>query len=159
MWDLMITLNLDEWKRSLLDWGRRFEIFDEIAQGIVYIHQYSRRNNGHCPNSPTSNLIRHVWELWTNSKAVEIIDSSLGGSYPVAKALRCIQSGLPCVQESVIDGPKMSTVVSMLGNDASLPSPKQPALIIKKTNKGNETGSTEGTSSVKEVTLSLPQAC
>ncbi|XVE65724.1 hypothetical protein DITRI_Ditri08aG0022500 [Diplodiscus trichospermus] len=32
----------DEQKRSLLDWGKRFEIFYGIARGIVYLHQDSR---------------------------------------------------------------------------------------------------------------------
>ena len=89
---------------------------------------------------------------------MEIIDSSLGGSYPAAEVLRCIQIGLLCVQESATDRPQMSDVVAMLGHDASLPSPKQPAFIINKTNKGDETGSSGGTGSVNEVTLTMPQA-
>ncbi|XVE87889.1 hypothetical protein DITRI_Ditri19aG0024800 [Diplodiscus trichospermus] len=32
----------DGWKRSLLDWGIRFEILCGIARGIVYLHQDSR---------------------------------------------------------------------------------------------------------------------
>ena len=36
------TLNLDKQKRSLLDWGRRFEIFYGVARGILYLHQDSR---------------------------------------------------------------------------------------------------------------------
>ncbi|KAB2029615.1 hypothetical protein ES319_D05G175700v1 [Gossypium barbadense] len=131
-------------------YGRVLVLLLEILTG--------RRNNGHYPDSPTSNLIGHVWELWKNDKAMEIVDSSLGGDLPSAEVLRCLQIGLLCVQESATDRPKMSAVVAMLGNDASLPSPKQPAFFINRSGQGDERGSSQGTGSINIVTLTMPHA-
>jgi serine/threonine protein kinase len=36
------VLNADESKRELLDWKKRFEIIEGIAQGLLYLHKYSR---------------------------------------------------------------------------------------------------------------------
>ncbi|XVE89091.1 hypothetical protein DITRI_Ditri19aG0122500 [Diplodiscus trichospermus] len=66
---------------------------------------------------------------------------------------------LPCVQKSATDKPKISAIVSMLNNDASLSSPKQPAFIIKKTNNGKETYRSEGTSSINEREKIFSQNC
>ncbi|KAG2689663.1 hypothetical protein I3760_09G148900 [Carya illinoinensis] len=39
---LILSLHSDETKRSLLDWGKCFEIICGIARGILYLHQDSR---------------------------------------------------------------------------------------------------------------------
>uniref|UniRef100_A0A3N7G0Y4 Protein kinase domain-containing protein n=1 Tax=Populus trichocarpa TaxID=3694 RepID=A0A3N7G0Y4_POPTR len=36
------TFIFDESKRELLDWKKRFEIIEGIAQGLLYLHKYSR---------------------------------------------------------------------------------------------------------------------
>jgi serine/threonine protein kinase len=36
------VLNADESKRELLEWKKRFEIIEGIAQGLLYLHKYSR---------------------------------------------------------------------------------------------------------------------
>lgn len=42
--------------------------------------------------------------------------------------LQCIHIGLLCVEDSAIDRPTMSDVISMLTNESlALPSPKKPA--------------------------------
>lgn len=34
--------NTDQSRRELLDWKKRFKIIEEIAQGLLYLHKYSR---------------------------------------------------------------------------------------------------------------------
>jgi serine/threonine protein kinase len=36
------SLHSDKTKRSLLDWGKRFEIICGVARGLLYLHQDSR---------------------------------------------------------------------------------------------------------------------
>jgi serine/threonine protein kinase len=36
------VLDLDQSKRELIDWKKRFEIIEGIAQGLLYLHKYSR---------------------------------------------------------------------------------------------------------------------
>ncbi|OMO64962.1 S-locus glycoprotein [Corchorus olitorius] len=54
--------------------------------------------------------------------------------------------------------PNKSLDSFIFGKETSLPTPKQPAFIIRKTNQADETGSTsEGTASINEVTITIPQ--
>lgn len=57
---------------------------------------------------------------------------SLLESYTPNEALRCIQIELLCVQDNVNDRPTMSLVVLMLSSEIALPSPKQPAYMIRR---------------------------
>ncbi|KAL6207035.1 hypothetical protein ACLB2K_024280 [Fragaria x ananassa] len=102
---------------------------------------------------PNSNMVGHVWELWMEGKHVEIIDSTIAEPYLVSEVIRCIQIALLCVQEFAIDRPTMSAVVSMLGNDAALPSPGRPAFLMKRTSPSGEPSGNEGAYSVNDVTL------
>jgi serine/threonine protein kinase len=38
----MYKLFIDPNKRELLDWKQRYNIIDGIAQGLLYLHKYSR---------------------------------------------------------------------------------------------------------------------
>jgi hypothetical protein len=54
----------------------------------------------------------------------QLVDPSLGGSFPEGDGLRCIHIGLLCVQGDPVTRPVMSSVVMMLGSDTfSLQSP------------------------------------
>jgi hypothetical protein len=86
---------------------------------------------------------------------MEIIDSSLGKTYPANEVSRCIQIGLLCVQEYATDQPTMSIVVFMLGNDTALPSPKQPAFIFKGTNSSKDRSISAGANSVNDLTITV----
>lgn len=71
---------------------------------------------------------------------------------PPTEALRCIQVGLLCVQENAEDRPNMSTVVFMLGNETTMPSPNQPAFCLRRGSPHpNSTSGTTG--STNDVTI------
>uniref|UniRef100_A0A175YM10 Non-specific serine/threonine protein kinase n=1 Tax=Daucus carota subsp. sativus TaxID=79200 RepID=A0A175YM10_DAUCS len=73
-----------------------------------------------------------VWDRWLEGKPLEIVDPSLEESYDVNEVLRCIHTGLLCVQESAAVRPTMSEVASMLCNEKTPPAaPEQPAFILK----------------------------
>lgn len=91
---------------------------------------------------------------------MDIVDSSLSESYPADVVLRCIQIGLLCVQECASDRPTMFTVVFMLGNDTTLPSPRHPAFILKKTySSADPSTASEGSSSTTAnvMTVTMPE--
>lgn len=102
-------------------------------------------------------MLFQVWELWTQGKALELVDSSEDESVG-AEALKCIKIGLLCVQDYANDRPNMSTVVFMLGNDAAVPIPKEPAFVFKRTNAMGEPSISDGAISINDVTCTLVEA-
>ncbi|GMI72641.1 hypothetical protein like AT1G67520 [Hibiscus trionum] len=199
----------DESKRKLMDWDKRFSIIEGIAQGLLYLHKFSRlriihrdlklsnilldqnlnpkisdfgmariyktneagtntnrivgtygymspeyamdgvfseksdvysfgvmmlevvsgrKNNSHFEFDRPLNLVGYAWELWKHGAALELMDPSLSDSCPKQyQVLRCITLGLLCVEDSPLDRPMMSDVISVLNGEMQLPLPKQPA--------------------------------
>ncbi|KAB2601102.1 G-type lectin S-receptor-like serine/threonine-protein kinase RKS1 [Pyrus ussuriensis x Pyrus communis] len=112
--------------------GRYSTKSDVFSFGIILLEIVSgSKNNGSYQEDHSVNLIGHVWQLWREDRALEIVDSSLE-SYQSDEVMRCIQVGLLCVQEDSKDRPTMSAVVFMLSGEASLPSPQQPAFVFRK---------------------------
>ncbi|KAL4628663.1 hypothetical protein ACB092_05G256500, partial [Castanea dentata] len=127
---------------------------DVFSFGVLLLEIITgKKNNTYYHDDPSSNLIGHVWDLWKEDKAMELIDSSLGETYPTNEVSRYIQIGLLCVQEHAVDRPTMSTVVFMLGNDTPLPSPKQPAYIFKNAYSSKDRSISEGAHSVNDLTI------
>ncbi|KAG6715116.1 hypothetical protein I3842_05G234700 [Carya illinoinensis] len=127
---------------------------DVFSFGVILLEIVSgKKNNGSYMEHPSLTLIGHVWELWREDRALDIVDSSINESYVPHEALRSIQIGLLCVQEDVRDRPDMLEVLLMLGTDAiTLPSPKQPAFIFRTASDDLKSVS-KGSCSVNEVTL------
>ncbi|MBA0723258.1 hypothetical protein Golax_003853 [Gossypium laxum] len=132
---------------------------DVYSFGVLLLEIISgKKNSSYFPNSPSLNMVGHVWELWKEEKAMEVVDSSLADSYSTDEILKCIQIGLLCVQECATNRPTMLTVVFMLSNETTLPSPEQPAFIAKKIHKSDEISISGGTKSINEVTVTMIDA-
>lgn len=132
---------------------------DVFSFGVLLLEIISgKKNTGIFNDDNSSNLIRYAWELWSDDKALEIVDSSMADSCPAPEALRCVQVGLLCVQDRTTDRPSMSTVVFMLSNETSVPSPKQPTFSVRRIEIDTDYSSTGTKSSVNEVTLTTLNA-
>ncbi|XP_049357159.1 G-type lectin S-receptor-like serine/threonine-protein kinase At1g11330 isoform X2 [Solanum verrucosum] len=125
---------------------------DVFSFGVILLEIISGKKNRISYNSDSPpNLIRQAWELWNDGKAFELIDPTIVDSCPSEEALRCIQVGLLCLQVNAGDRPTMSSVLFMLSNEATIPSPKQPLITPH-----SDLGTTETTpSSINEVTITV----
>ncbi|XP_020201911.1 G-type lectin S-receptor-like serine/threonine-protein kinase At1g11410 isoform X1 [Cajanus cajan] len=133
---------------------------DVYSFGVLLLEIITgRKNSGQYEDITATNLVGHIWDLWREGKTMEIVDEFLGDSCCDQEVQRCIQIGLLCVQDYAVDRPSMSAVVFMLGNDSTLPAPKQPAFIFKKTNYESSNPSTsEGLYSVNDVSITMIDA-
>ncbi|GMP75231.1 hypothetical protein CsSME_00032397 [Camellia sinensis var. sinensis] len=69
-----------------------------------------------------------AWKLWREERPLELMDSTLEGSYSRNEVIRCIHIGLLCVQEDPDARPSMATIVVMLNSySVTLSIPQQPA--------------------------------
>ncbi|XP_057961815.1 G-type lectin S-receptor-like serine/threonine-protein kinase At1g11410 [Malania oleifera] len=132
---------------------------DVFSFGVLLLEIISGKKNLTSYNDDLlSNLIKHTWDLWSEDRALEIVDFSMGNSWQELEVLRCIHVGLLCVQGNAVDRPTMSTIVFMLSNEVALPSPKQPAFVVKQTNRdpnSSSMGPTSSTCSKNEVTITM----
>ncbi|KAG9159746.1 hypothetical protein Leryth_007760 [Lithospermum erythrorhizon] len=125
---------------------------DVFSFGVVLLEIVtSQKNSGSCFQNSV-NLSGHAWQMWSEGKALELMDSRLAGSYyDPSEVIRCIHVGLLCVQDNVTDRPTMAAIVSMLSSDMVLPVPKKPVFSIQLGN--GERGSS---SLLKSLVFSVP---
>ncbi|XP_050260561.1 G-type lectin S-receptor-like serine/threonine-protein kinase At4g03230 [Quercus robur] len=227
----------DQEKRKILDWQMRIRVIEGVAQGLLYLHQYSRlriihrdlkasnilldtkmnpkisdfglarifegnesqantnrivgtygymspeyaleglfsiksdvfsfgvllleivsgRKNTGFYQTDSFHLLGYAWELWTSDRGSELVDPLLDDVSSVCAALKYVNIGLLCVQESAADRPTMSDVVAMLSSESTaLPYPKQPAfLTMRSVIKANPGISRTEICSVNHATVSI----
>ncbi|XP_055823273.1 G-type lectin S-receptor-like serine/threonine-protein kinase At4g27290 [Solanum dulcamara] len=116
---------------------------DVFSIGVIILEIVSGRKNRKFHHlEHHHNLLGHAWLLWTEGKALELIDEHIKESFSESQVLRCIQVGLLCVQKLPDDRPTMASVVFWLGNEGLvLPQPKKPGFFIER----NTTESVEST--------------
>ncbi|GLT31623.1 hypothetical protein SLA2020_063490 [Shorea laevis] len=132
---------------------------DVFSFGVMVLEIISgKKNRGFHHSDHNHNLLGHVWRLWMEERALEVMDTMLGDSYTVSKVLRCIHVALLCVQKRPEDRPDMSSVVLMLGGENPLPQPKLPGFYTERNLPEEEVSSSLFECvSVNEVTISKLQ--
>ena len=85
-----------------------------------------------------------AWRLWKDGRALDLAEQGLRQTCNTNELLRCVNVGLLCVQEDPGDRPTMSNVLFMLGSEtASLPIPKQPAYVVRRSLSGSTSSSSK----------------
>ncbi|XP_030491512.2 G-type lectin S-receptor-like serine/threonine-protein kinase At1g61480 isoform X1 [Cannabis sativa] len=88
---------------------------DVFSYGMLLLEIISGKKNSnfHYYEKELS-LVDYAWQLWNESRGLEVVDDALADSYSAEEAVRCIHIGLLCVQDHASDRPTMVDVVSML---------------------------------------------
>ncbi|XP_060957632.1 G-type lectin S-receptor-like serine/threonine-protein kinase At1g61490 isoform X1 [Cannabis sativa] len=105
---------------------------DVFSYGVLILEIISGKKNTSFKGEEEQyqGLIAYAWQLWSESRGIELVDESLGESCINESSetmMRCIHIGLLCVQDFASDRPSMAQVASMLTNHIfDQPQPKQP---------------------------------
>nr|GMD35886.1 cysteine-rich receptor-like protein kinase 10 [Ipomoea batatas] len=108
---------------------------DVYSFGVLVLEIISgQRHTTQSHGEVTRDLLFEVWKHWKKGSLSNVIDRELqGSSNPRHEIRRCIHVGLLCVQQSVVDRPKMSRVLQMLSRNSSVkpPEPLDPGFFTK----------------------------
>ncbi|XP_058194706.1 cysteine-rich receptor-like protein kinase 10 [Rhododendron vialii] len=123
---------------------------DVYSFGVLVLEIVSgKRNREFYHHDHGLTLLGHVWKLWIEGKALELLNEQID-DFPIPEALKCIQVGLLCVQHHPEDRLTMSSVLLALDSEsATLPQPKEPGFYMQRSS--NET---EPPSSKNQITTS-----
>ncbi|KAI9105178.1 hypothetical protein K1719_022707 [Acacia pycnantha] len=127
---------------------------DVFSFGVLLLELLSgEKNKGFFHPDHKLNLLGHAWKLWTEEKAMELMDPLLENQFPASEVLRCIQVGLSCVQQNPEDRPTMSQVILMLDSDSvSLPQPGRPGMYSERCFSEADSSSLAGVNSCSNNT-------
>ncbi|KAF2582012.1 hypothetical protein F2Q68_00003635 [Brassica cretica] len=123
---------------------------DVFSFGVIVLEIVTgKRSRGFYNLNHENNLLSYAWSHWTEGRAPEIVDpviveslSSPPATFQPKEVLKCIQIGLLCVQERAEYRPTMSSVVWMLGSEATeIPQPKPPGYYVGRSPYENDPSS------------------
>ncbi|XP_021829961.1 G-type lectin S-receptor-like serine/threonine-protein kinase At4g03230 [Prunus avium] len=131
---------------------------DVYSFGVVLLEIISgKKNTGFYQSKQTFSLINYAWRLWTENKALELMDKTLDESCNKSQFIKCVNVGLLCVQEDPVDRPTMSNVLTMLDSEIAVsPTPKQPAFLLRRGNSSTASTSTKP-ETFAEITTTLDE--
>ncbi|KAB2013970.1 hypothetical protein ES319_D09G192300v1 [Gossypium barbadense] len=102
---------------------------DVFSYGVVVLEIVSgRKNHDSRLGSEKADLLNYSWLLFQSGKMLDLVDPTLK-KYNPHEAAMCIQLGLLCCQQTVVERPDMNSVHLMLSSDSfTLPRPGKPAI-------------------------------
>jgi len=105
---------------------------DVFSFGVLVLEIVTGRMNS--TSDESIDLQTYVWNHWCQRSISNIVDPTIGRNYPMNEALRCIEVGLLCLQESPDDRISMSDVLVLLNSySVSFNAPSPPAFLIRNT--------------------------
>ncbi|CAL5409753.1 unnamed protein product [Camellia sinensis] len=104
-------------------------------------------------NERYTSLLGYAWELWSEGRALDLMDQEVADSYSFTEVMRSIHVGLLCVQDHTTDRPTMSTVVLMLSSEIDAPSPKKPTFTFQSLLVSDLQSQNDNTHSKNEITV------
>ncbi|XP_060668830.1 G-type lectin S-receptor-like serine/threonine-protein kinase At1g61370 [Ziziphus jujuba] len=109
---------------------------DVYSFGVLLLEIVSgMKNNSFHHGEQKLSIIVHAWQLWSQSRALDLMDEALANSFSSSEVVRCIDVGLLCAQDNPMDRPTMAEVVFMLSNETDRPKPKRPLFYFQNSMK------------------------
>ncbi|XP_057463255.1 cysteine-rich receptor-like protein kinase 25 isoform X1 [Actinidia eriantha] len=108
---------------------------DVFSFGVLVLEIVTGKRNREFRHSDHGlTLLGHVWKLWVEGKALELVDEQMEDLFPASEVVKCIQVGLLCVQHRPEDRPTMPLVLLALDSEsAMLSQPEQPGFYTERT--------------------------
>ncbi|OMO84803.1 S-locus glycoprotein [Corchorus capsularis] len=131
---------------------------DVFSFGVLMLEIVSgKKNMRFYQVEDAPSLIGYAWRVWQEGKALDLMEETVRSSCNASEFLRCVHVGLLCVQEDPSERPSMSNVVVSLGSEtSSLPIPKQPAFLTRRTVSTSVSTSSKA-EAISEITSALQE--